>query len=338
MTLHGRDYGRVKLGEDIPCFLAPLDVPLIVDRFLHLFMPDVYICLETELWPLVIGKAKRSGAAVILLNGRISDRSIAAYRRFRPLFRAVLENFDEIGVISRVDSQRFALLGAKPEVITITGNIKYDALLPEDHLEIREKQRDLLGVDKNTDVFIAGSTHDPEEELLLPIYERLGKKSNQLWLIAPRHLDRVEQIKKTLTSGKINYDLFSRIKNAEPRQHSLVLIDTFGDLAELYSIASFVFIGGSFTDYGGHNLMEAAVWGNVLFFGPFMQDFQEAADVFVNAGGGICVQSPAALEEQLSRFSTDRGLLSEISARTETAARKQQRAALRQTELVIRHL
>ncbi len=338
MTLHGRDYGRVKLGEDVPCFLAPLDVPLVVDRFLHLFMPDAYICLETELWPLVIGKAKRSGAAVILLNGRISDRSIGAYRRFRPIFRAVLENFDEIGVIGRVDSQRFALLGAKPEGITITGNIKYDALLPQNHLEIREKQRDLLGVDNDMEVFIAGSTHDPEEELLLPIYERLGEKSNQLWLIAPRHLDRVEQIKKLLTAGKIDYDLFSAIKNAQPRHHSLVLIDTFGDLAELYSIASFVFIGGSFTDYGGHNLMEAAVWGNVLFFGPFMQDFQEAADVFVEAGGGICVESPAALEEQLSRFSADRGLLAQASARTGAAARKLPQAALRQAELVIRHL
>ena len=338
MTLHGRDYGRVKLGGDIPCFLAPLDAPLVVDRFMHLFLPDVYICLETELWPLVIGKARRRGAAVILLNGRISDRSIAGYRRFRPLFRAVLENFVEIGVIGRGDAQRFELLGAKPEVITITGNIKYDALLPEDHPEIREKQRNLLGIDKKMDVFIAGSTHDPEEELLLPVYERLAKKFNQLWLVAPRHLDRVEQIRKMLAAEKIEHDLFSRIKNAEPRRHSLVLVDTFGDLAELYSIASFVFIGGSFTNYGGHNLMEAAVWGNVLFFGPFMQDFQEAADVMVKAGGGICVQSPAALEEQLTRFSTDRGSLAKASARAGAAARKQPQAALRQAELVIRHL
>ena len=338
MTLHGRDYGRVKLGEDIPCFLAPLDVSFIVDRFMRLFRPVAYICLETELWPLVIGTARRRGAAVILLNGRISDRSIDTYRRFRPLFRTVLENFDEIGVIGRVDAQRFALLGAKPDVITITGNIKYDAVLPEDHPEIREKQRNLLGIAEKMDVFIAGSTHEPEEELLLPIYQRLGKKFNQLWLIAPRHLDRVEQIEKMLVAEKIEFDLFSRIKNAKPRRHSLVLIDTFGDLAELYSIASFVFIGGSFTNYGGHNLMEAAVWGNVLFFGPFMQDFQEAADVIVKAGGGIRVQSPAALEEQLTRFSTDRGVLAQASARTEAAARKQPQAALRQAELVVRHL
>ena len=338
MTLHGRDYAREKVGEDIPCFLAPLDVPFVVDRFMHLVMPDAYVCLETELWPLVIGKARRSGAAVILLNGRISDRSIDRYLRFRVIFSRVLENFDEIGVIGSIDAQRFILLGAQPENITITGNNKYDVQLPEKHLEIREKLRNLLGVDESIDVFIAGSTHDPEEEELLPVYQRLAKHYNQLWLIAPRHVDRMENIENMLVSHRVGYDLFSRCKKGEPRRHSLVLVDTFGDLAELYSIASFVFIGGSFSDCGGHNLMEAAVWGNVLLFGPFMDDFQEAADVIVEEGGGICVSSPRELEEQLVRFSTDRGLLASASTRAKAAAGKQRQAALRQAKLVVRHL
>ncbi len=338
MTLHGRDYGRAKLGRDITCLFAPLDVPLVVDRFIKIVKADVYILLETELWPLVIVKAKRSGAATVLLNGRISNKSIAGYRRLRFVFKGVLQHFDEIGVIGSVDYQRFVTLGAKPETVTITGNIKYDVTLPENNLEIRRKNRELLGINESRQVFIAGSTHEPEEELLLPVYKRLSTEYDQLWLIAPRHLSRVEQIEKLLVAETIDYDLLSSCKNGTPPRHSLILVDTFGDLAELYSISSFVFIGGSFSNYGGHNLMEAAVWGNALFFGPFMQDFQEAADDIVKAGGASCVQSPVELEEQLVRLSMDKSALQEVSSRAATAAGPHQQAASRQVELVARHI
>lgn len=338
MTVHGRDYCREKLGENIPCFLAPIDIPVIVDRFLYAMKPDAYVCLETELWPITIGKIKRSGAAMVLLNGRISDKSIAGYQRFRFIFKSVVRNFDEIAVIGRVDFDRFVLLGADPALIRITGNIKHDTVLPDDHPGIRKKYRDLLQVDGRTDVFIAGSTHDPEETLLLPIYERMIKKHNQLWCIAPRHIDRLEQIKHTLDSRGIDYDLFSACRSGRPRQCSLILVDTFGDLAELYSIASFVFIGGSFTDYGGHNLMEAAIWDNVLFFGPFVQDFQEAADLLVKEGGGVSLQSAEELEEHLETLLADRKLLRETCSSAGRAARKQKNAGFLQAEIVVRNL
>ncbi len=241
-------------------------------------------------------------------------------------------------MISSVDFDRFVLLGADPEAVCITGNIKYDAMLPDDYLEVRNKYRKLLQVDESADVFIAGSTHDPEEALLLPIYERMSKKHNQVWFIAPRHMDRLEQIKNTLVSRGIDYDLLSECKSGSPRQYSLVMVDTFGDLAELYSIASFVFIGGSFTDYGGHNLMEAAIWDNVLFFGPYVQDFQEAADILLKEGGGVCLQSADQLEEYLETFSADRSLLREASSKAGRVARKQQNAGVRQAELVVRNL
>ncbi len=338
MTLHGREYGRKKLGDDIPCFLAPLDIPLVVDRFLHVFHPDVYVCLETELWPLAIGKTKRFGALMVLLNGRISDKSIDRYQRFRFLFKSVLRNFDEIGVIGRVDFERFLLVGAKPEVVTITGNIKSDAILPDDHLAIRGRYRDLLQIDDKTDVFIAGSTHDPEEALLLPVYERITKRHDQLWCIAPRHIDRLEQLETKLLGSGIDYDLFSHCRNGSTRRSSLVLIDTFGDLAELYSIGTFVFVGGSFTNYGGHNLAEAAVWGNILFFGPNTHDFQDGADILLQKGGGICVQSPEELEVHLETFSGNRSLLQEVSARAASCVQKQDHAGALQAELVVRHL
>jgi len=338
MTIHGRDYCRTKVGQDIPCFLAPLDIPLIVDHVVHRFNPDVYVCLETELWPLAIMKIKRAGAAVVLLNGRISDKSIDGYQRIRFLMKPVIRCFDAIGAIGAVDSERFKMLGADPEHICITGNIKNAALLPDDHLEIEDAYRQLLQIDEKTDVFIAGSTHDPEETLLLPLYEQVGRKYNHLWCIAPRHLDRLDQIKQSIADMGIEYDLLSDCKGGRVRTHSLLLVDTFGDLAELYSVASFVFIGGSFTDYGGHNLLEAAIWGNVLFFGPNMQDFQDAADDLLREGGGKRVETPERLAEHLEYFSTNRAMLKDVSISAARAAGKKHNSGTRQAELVARYL
>ena len=309
MTLHGRDYARDKLGKSVCCTLAPLDLPLVIDLFIKRVNPDVYVCLETELWPLIIHKLKQYGAATLLLNARISDKSISSYTRFRFLFKAVIRSFDQIGAISEVDRDRLKLLGASTERITITGNLKHDVIFPDNPDQVRRLYRELLCLDSETDVFIAGSTHDPEEKLLLPIYQRLHETYNQVWLLAPRHIQRCDMLAEELQRNNISYDLLSTCKQSGSRQSSLVLVDTFGDLAQLYSISSSVFIGGSLTDYGGHNLLEAAVWENLVFYGPFVQDFQEIADLLHDSGGGMYVQSAAELEHYLVTFSEDRELL-----------------------------
>ena len=309
MTLHGRDYARDKLGQSVCCTLAPLDLPLVVDLFIRRVKPDIYLCLETELWPLVIHKLNQYGVTTLLLNARISDKSISSYTRFRYLFKAVISSFDQIGAISAVDQDRLALLGAVPERITITGNIKHDVIIPDNPDQVKRRYRELLCLDDETDVFIAGSTHDPEEKLLLPIYQRLGARYNQLWLLAPRHIKRCKLLEEELQRRNIPYELLSSCRHSGSRQSSLLLVDTFGDLAQLYSVSSSVFIGGSLTDYGGHNLLEAAVWENLVFYGPFVQDFQEIADMLHDSGGGMYVQSAVELEQYLVTFSEDRELL-----------------------------
>ena len=334
MTIHGRDFARSNMGKDIDCFLAPLDIPLITDIVIKRINPDVYVCLETELWPLLIHKIKQRGAATVLLNGRISDKSIGRYRKLKFLFGQVLRNFDRIGAISVTDKERFLELEADPDRVSITGNVKHDIVLPGEPKAIQAHYRNLLGLEAQTRVFVAASTHPPEEELLLPLFETFSSTFAHVWLIAPRHLDRIEGIQELLVRRNISFDLLSDCKQGKSRSSLLVLVDTFGDLSELFSVASFVFMGGSLVDYGGHNLMEAAIWDKAVVFGPYMQDFHDSARELETAGGGFRINSPDELEKILQRFMENSAALEAAGAIAGKIARKQQGAAVLQAELI----
>ncbi len=338
MTIRGRDFARNQLGAEIDCFLAPLDVPLIVGRAVSVLAPDIYICLETELWPLLIGQLKRRGVASFLLNGRLSPRSIKRYRRLRRFFGPVIRSFQRIGAISEEDRQRFIEIGAEPRSVVALGNIKEDFVIPEDHAALEKRWSDLLMVADGIDVLVAGSTHSPEEDLLLPVFSRLQRRYSQLWLVAPRHLERLQDIKTLLLAEKIEYDLLSRLKAGSSRRHTLVLVDTIGDLAELYSIATFVFIGGSLMGYGGHNVMEAAIWEKPVFFGPDMDDFKAGARLLEQAGGGFRFTSGEELENLLIMLSDDRQRLRQAGLEAGRVARSLHGAGRRQVEMVLQGL
>lgn len=335
MTIHGRDYAREQLPADISCYLAPLDVPFAVNRALRFFAPDMYVCLETELWPTLIGRLKRRKISALLINGRISDKSISTYRRFNFLFGPVLQSFDAIGAITEKDRQRFIAVGADQDSVSVTGNIKHDFTLPEEWRQLSRKWRQTLNLDPDGDVFIAGSTHDPEEEMLLPLIDRLVNEYNQVVIIAPRHLDRLKSVESLFDSRKIYYDRLSDLKGGRGREHSLVMVDTFGDLSQLYGIATFVFIGGSLTAYGGHNVMEPAIWERAVFYGPHMDDFRQAAELLENSGGGHSVANVDELEMKIISFMQDRDLLTDAQQRAGQIARQQQGAADRQATLIL---
>lgn len=335
MTIHGRDFAEKHLGPDTCCFLAPLDIPLIVGRAVATFAPDIYICLETELWPLLITKLNKKGIASFLLNGRLSQRSIGRYRWLRLLFGPVIKSFKRIGAISQDDRRRFIEIGADPHSVAVVGNIKDDFKAPSDQQKIQARWSRLLGISGTVDVLVAGSTHSPEEELLLPLFSRLSEQYDQLWLIAPRHLDRLQSIEAVCAAHNIEYDLLSRLKEGAVREHRLVLVDTIGDLTQLYSIATFVFIGGSLTDYGGHNAMEAAIWEKVVFFGPDMADFSEAANVLKECGGGFTITRLEELEDLIKMFSEDRDRLQTARLAAGQAARSRRGAGRKQAELVL---
>ncbi|MGI9535587.1 MAG: 3-deoxy-D-manno-octulosonic acid transferase [Desulfocapsaceae bacterium] len=337
MTIHGRDFARQHLGPEVACHLAPLDVPYAVNRALSTLAADVYVCLETELWPVLINTLRRKGIPALLINGRLSTHSSSTYRRLSFLFAPVLQSFRSIGAISEDDRRRFIEVGADPDLVTVTGNIKDDIRLPKEPGKIAGKWSEILALTADTDVFIAGSTHSPEEELLLPLITNFISEQAVV-IIAPRHLDRLPSIELLINEQGLKFDRLSELKRGRRRTQALVVVDTFGDLGEVYSVATFVFVGGSLSGSGGHNVMEPAIWERVVFFGPDMADFKEAAVKLENNGGGFRVDDISDLGEKMTPLMEDRDSLRYAQKRAGEAARGQQGAAERQALLVFKSL
>jgi len=337
MTIHGRDFARQELGADVQCCLAPLDVPFAVNRAILMFNADLYVCLETELWPLLIGRLKRAAIPAVLINGRISDSSISKYRRFAFLFTSALKSFAWIGAITEKDRNRFIEVGADPDRLVVTGNIKDAVRLPDDRLAVVSSWRETLALERNSDVFIAGSTHEPEEKLLLPL---LGQLIENDWIVvlAPRHLKRLGSLASLLGDAGLGFDYLSELKRGAGRRYPVVVVDTFGDLSEIYGVAALAFIGGSLSSDGGHNLMEPAAWETVVLFGPDVADFKESADTLQNCGGGFMVRDAAELQTKIDSLCADRADLMQRQKCAARAAEQRRDGAGHQTALILRSL
>ena len=295
-TEQGNRMARSRLPEVVWCLMAPLDVPQAVRRALRVLRPDVYICLETELWPVMLTTLRKTGVPMLMLNGRLSERSSHRYRWIRPLMRPLLEGFQSVAVISEADGQRFVSLGVPASRIKVCGNLKYD--MPAEHPEqIRALHRKRLGVSSQA-VFICGSTHDGEEEMLLPVFRRLAASLPVIWVVAPRHLERLSAVDAFFRRSGLAFDRYSDLATKE-RLAEVVLVDTMGELADLYACGDYNFCGGSLVEQGGHNIMEAARWGRPVYFGPSMKDFRDAAELLTAAGGGFQVADAAELATML---------------------------------------
>ena len=304
VTEHGRQLAKDTFGEDIPLFYAPIDFVGSVRKALSTVRPDIIIFLETELWPAWLFEARRMGIKTILVNGRISARSIPKYLKLRPFFRDVLENFDSLSMISEKDADRIIAMGADPEKISICGNAKYDLLGKIAEPSIEVEMRRMLNLEKSQRVFVAGSTREGEEIMILDAYEKILKKfPDTILLIAPRHIVRTPKIISLIKERGFTYQLRTDFNRpGTTRTERVVIINSFGELFNIFSIATIVFCGASLVPLGGQNPLEAAVWGKVIFYGPFMENFLDARMLLEKAGGGVQVSSPESLAEKAIWF------------------------------------
>lgn len=337
MTIHGRDFASSHL-HDVTCLLAPLDMPGLVARAVRLLDPDVYVCLETELWPLLLRKLKKKNIPVVMVNGRMSLRSVSTYHKYSWFFKTVLTNFSRLCLISETDRERFLGAGVKIENIEVTGNIKFDRYLPDNVHELQDEYRRLLAVSQEEEVFVAGSTHEDEEEQLLAVFKGLEKQKELVWLLAPRHLQRLDSIREMFVRNGCDVDLFSELQKGKKREHPIVLIDTFGDLSKVYSIATYVFCGGSLVDKRGHNILEPALWGKPVFFGPSMDDFRDGVELLEEAGCGDTVQNASELLGKIKYFRENPRHYQQACRQASKTAGAQQGAAVRQAEVVLSYL
>ena len=335
MTVHGLEVAVGMLGPEVSCYLAPLDVLPVVRRYIRRIQPDIYVCLETELWPVLLGALHEAGVKSVLLNGRMTGRSYQRYLLVRELMSRTLAVFASIAVIGEPDRERFAGLGAADGRIEVTGNSKYD-YPPQDIETVRSYYRTLLAVEDRT-VIISGSTRRGEEEVLAEVYRDLSAclAGRVLWIVAPRHLDRLAEIERLLHKRGLEFDRYTELKKTHrPRVRDIVLVDCLGELALLYSAGDHLFVGGSLAAKGGHNIMEAARWGRPVYYGPNIEDYSDAAEILEREGGGFRVADGRDLTERILFLLRNQDACRQACSGALRAAALQRGAGSRQVKIV----
>ncbi len=308
-TETGQQLGRKLYPED-PLFYFPLDWGWSCRRYLNAVRPQLVMIAETEIWPNFLFQAAKARIPVILVNGRLSDRSFARYRWVRRFLAPTLRLIRTFCMQSKQDKQRIIELGAPADRVIRVGNLKYDyeLRLDPDKQQMVQKLAQVLRPDPSSLVWVCGSTREEEEEQLAEVYQALRQDFSALrWLLAPRHPHRSEAILGLLTARGLRPVLRSKLAAGETAE--ILVLDTIGELAYLYQLADLVFIGGSLVTWGGHNIVEAANFGKPITFGPYMQNFREIAETFLQAYAAVQV---ASKEELLSR---SRDLLQDPAAR-----------------------
>ena len=279
-------------------YYAPLDFSFLVKRFINRFRMSSLIVFETELWPGLIMTAKKNNLKVILINGRISVYSFPYYKAGRFIMRSVIRSIDYVSARSAQDMQRFVELGMDPEKIGIYGNIKYDAGTPHDG-----STREEFFLSNDAKVFVCASTRVGEEELILDAFSVLRLQFKNLKLIiAPRHIDRINDIKVLLEKRGYSYVLRTEMKG---NGFDCLLINTFGELQKVYPLADIVFVGGSLVNKGGQNPIEPAFYSKPVIFGPYMQNFDGEASLLIETGGGLKINDSDELSITAAKLLSD---------------------------------
>ena len=315
----------------------PLDLPGAVRRSVDAIDPAFVICMETELWPNVLGELARRRVPVMIANGRVSDRSYPRYRAVRTFLRTILGDVSVFAMQSAEDARRIVALGAPRERVFVTGNLKHEARL--DDAETAQAWRHRLGLGPETAAWIAGSTHRGEEEIVLDAHHRLLERVPDARLVlAPRHPERVPELVELIQRRGLPVRRRSELPRAGGTDGALIVVDTVGELASIYSVGVAAFVGGSLVPTGGHNVLEPALRGKPVLFGPHTENFRESAELLSASGGGLVVRDDAELASALTRLFLDRDRCAALGAAARQAAASREGAVRRTLELVQRFL
>lgn len=297
-TPQGYRFARSHVPENVQVFEAPLDVPWAVWRTVSRLSPDVFVTLESEFWPLLHWCMRKHGIPVVLLNGRVSEKSWRRYRRFFFVFGHVFRSIQWACVKTVEDQRRLVTLGVSPQRITVTGSAKYDALKDRANPSLVEAWRQRLELPSEVPVLVGGSLRGEECQALLEIFVKLKRECPRLvGIFASRHLDRVASMIAWLQGHGVPYDLLSSFLSNGPRrrQSDCLVVDGIGHLFELYGLGDFIFCGGTLAPVGGHNIVEPLVWGKTVYYGPHVEKVWEEHGVLQRHGAGVMVQSPEDL-------------------------------------------
>jgi 3-deoxy-D-manno-octulosonic-acid transferase len=324
-TASGQSIAR-KESQGNPVLIFPFDLSFVIRRFLNSADVRGLILLETEIWPNVISTLHARGIPVMVVNGRLSDRAYKRYKRARILLKDIFAKLNLCLVQSQKHRDRFVALGVPEGRIMVTGNMKYDLDIHEANGtadEAMKRWRQWAGGMR----LLGASTHPGEEDILIKVYKKLHDQKKGLRLVlAPRHIERVDEVLQRLQRQGLGYCRLSDVKHVPRFNGEVMVVDRWGVLKEIFSHVDLVFMGGSLVPHGGHNLAEPAQAGKPVMHGPHMHNFEDMAEDFQKAKGSFFVKDAMDLEACLENLMTHSERLGKVGEAARSVALKQRGA------------
>lgn len=270
----------------------PFDFRWLIFPIVNKVAPDLVVLCESDFWFNFMKAAKQSGARIALVNGKISERSLQRHLKFPFFKQALFSLLDLFCVQNQHYKQRFEQLGIPQEKIFVTGNMKFDDPHPKLSQEQLDSWKKQLGIEEQDQVLVVGSSHDPEEKLVIDLFQDLEKRFSKLKVVlVPRHPERFNEVEGLLKRENIAFQRFSKM-NGSAQSVKVILIDAMGLLRQCYQLADIALVGGSFTNrVGGHNILEPCWYGVPVIFGPYMYSQPELLELAHDYGSGVQVQA-----------------------------------------------
>lgn len=303
MTPTGAAQIQKTFANEVLHVYAPYDLPFCINRFLDKVNPRLAIFIETELWPNYLAILKHRNIPSMLANARLSERSARGYGRFSTLMKSMLDNLDVLAVQAQADADRFENLGAAINKVTVTGNIKFDVKVPDGLAKKAEQLRLQLG--KNRLVWIAGSTHEGEEEQILQAFFEVKKQfPGTLLLLVPRHPDRFASVIELCESENCSVVLRDGSESCSDTT-DVFIGNTMGEMLLFYAASDVAFVGGSLIKNGGHNMLEPALFAKPIISGDSMFNFSKISQLLIDAKAMKVVKDAEELAEAVKCFFAD---------------------------------
>ncbi|MBN2059993.1 MAG: 3-deoxy-D-manno-octulosonic acid transferase [Deltaproteobacteria bacterium] len=306
-TAQGIKIAGENLGDNKESLIPmPLDFWWSIRRITRYIDPEIFILVESDIWPGLIHCLKKRGCKIFLINGRISPRTYNAYKRYRFLSKKLLSALDICLMQSDLDRKRLTDIGVPAEKVITSGNIKFD--MPWKTIRNKDRMRwlQILNFRQEARIWVAGSCHPGEYEIIIDVYKRLLSSFPELYLIlAPRNPETAGEISRLCRIKGIKSSQRSDQKRAKGDAKFLIL-DSIGELGVIYGLAEISFVGGSLVPLGGHNLIEPASFGRPVLFGPHTYNFVQMAEMLIEAGGGIRVRDGESLYNMMKGLLKDK--------------------------------
>lgn len=284
----------------------PLDLPFVAASVIRRIHPRIFLNVETELWPNFLRNCRQLHIPVMMVNGRISEKSVRRYKYMFSILTDMIGTVKYFAMQSSIDANYIKQLGAPENLVTVTGNTKFDQTYTDVTPEEREKILSDMGLKNADGIFLAGSTHRGEEDYVLQAFKAVREThKNSKLVIAPRELLRTREVISICSRAGFKVGTRTELQKRPPADEDVIILDTIGELGQVYSIGDVIYVGGSLVTHGGHNILEPAAHGKAIIVGHHMENFKDTHALFTNRNACITVNSPEELVEETKKLFDD---------------------------------